>query len=101
VDNPYTLLKYYFHDIFTIYDHCLLKYSSYPNVPKLTPEEKERHELAITCEKCHQEFTKEYPKVRHHDHVTGKYIGPWCRRCNFREGRNKFLMVVFFHNLRG
>jgi hypothetical protein len=41
------------------------------------------------------------PKVRHHCHVTGKYVGAWCRRCNYLEGKKKLQLVVFFHNLRG
>jgi hypothetical protein len=100
-DNPYKVVKGFIDALFTFRNHCLHKYNSHPKIPKLTPEEKERHEHAITCEKCHQEFSKESPKVRHHDHVTGKYIGPWCRLCNFREGMIKFPLVIFVHNLRG
>jgi hypothetical protein len=33
--------------------------------------------------------------------MTGKYIGARCRKCNFREGKNNFKLVIFFHNLRG
>jgi hypothetical protein len=74
---------------------------SHPNIPKLTKEEQIRHDSATNCEKCKKPFDKHQPKVRHHCHVTGKYIGPWCRRCNYLEGKKEFNLVVFFHNLRG
>jgi hypothetical protein len=71
-------------------------------VPKLTKKEQEKYQAATTCEKCKKPFDKkERPKVRHHCHVTGQYIGAWCRKCNFLEGMKDFELVVFFHNLRG
>ena len=49
---------------------------------RLTDKEQERHDDATECEICHKAFTKSNKKVRHHDHLTGKYIGPTCNRCN-------------------
>ena len=43
------------------------------------------------CKLCGIYF--EHDKVRHHDHITGCYIGPYCNRFNlqlkFRNGRNE------------
>ena len=56
----------------------------------LTEEEQMIHMEAKNCKLCGNCF--EYNKVRHHDHITGCYIGPYCNRCNlqlkFRKGRN-------------
>ena len=45
---------------------------------------------AKNCKLCGNYF--EHDKVRHHDHITGCYIEPYCNRCNlqlkFRKGRN-------------
>jgi hypothetical protein len=100
-DDPYELLKKFADDLNKIHSHCVFKFNSHPKVPKLTPDEQEKHDNAIACEECHKEFLKEHPKMRHHDHVTGKYIGAWCHECNFREGMIKFPLVVFFYYLRG
>jgi CRISPR/Cas system-associated protein Cas10 (large subunit of type III CRISPR-Cas system) len=68
----------------------------------LTKEEQEKYDAAEVCEKCKKPFdARDCPKVRHHCHVTGKYVGAWCRRCNYLEGKKKLKLVVFFHNLRG
>ena len=46
---------------------------------------------AKNCKLCGNYF--EQDKVRHHDHITGCYIGPYCNRCNlqlkFRKRRNE------------
>ena len=56
----------------------------------LTEEEQRIHKEAKNCKVCGNYF--EYYKVRHHDHITVCYIGPYCNRCNlqlkFRKGRN-------------
>ena len=45
---------------------------------------------AKNCKLCCNYF--EHDKVRHHDHITGCYIEPYCNRCNlqlkFRKERN-------------
>ena len=56
----------------------------------LTEEEQKIHTEANNCKLCGNCF--EHDKVRHHDHITGCYIGPYCNRCNlqlkFRKRRN-------------
>jgi len=44
----------------------------------LTDDELEHHDAATTCEVCNKPFTEDNHKVRHHDHITGKYVGPIC-----------------------
>jgi hypothetical protein len=42
----------------------------------LTKEEQEKYDAAEVCEKCNKPFdARDSPKVRHHCHVTGKYVG--------------------------
>ena len=48
----------------------------------MTDDEIVRHDSATTCEVCRKPFTKKNHKVMHHDHITGKYLGPTCNRCN-------------------
>jgi len=48
----------------------------------LIDDELERHAAATTCEVCRKPFTEDNHKVRHHDHITGKYVGTTCNRCN-------------------
>ena len=63
------------------------------NVVKMNPlseEEQKIHMAAKNCKLCGNYL--EHDKVRHHDHITGCYIGPYCNRCNlqlkFRKERN-------------
>jgi hypothetical protein len=73
------------------------------DIPELTPEQYNAYYNATNCE-CYG-FPFNFPehqngnKMRHHDHVTGEYIGAWCRRCNFNEGE-RFKRAVMFHNFR-
>jgi hypothetical protein len=82
-DDPYKVLEQFIQALEKIRKICVFHWQSHPNIPKLTKEEQIFHDSATNCEKCKKPFDKERPKVRHHCHVTGKYIGPWCRRCNY------------------
>jgi hypothetical protein len=100
-DNPYEVVQEFIRALDTIRNSCIFRFQSHPRVPKLTEEEQEKFRGAKVCEKCKKPFhTKDRPKVRHHCHITGQYIGAWCRKCNFLEGKNNFKLVIFFHNLR-
>jgi hypothetical protein len=76
-------------------------------VPRLTPEEEHKYKEAKVCENCKLEFgtrTDEgdnVVKVRHHDHVTNKFVGAWCSRCNFKNNYRYFKTIVVFHNFSG
>jgi len=48
----------------------------------LTDDEMARLDSTTTCEVCRKPFTKKNHKVMHHDHITGKYVGPTCNRYN-------------------
>ena len=56
----------------------------------LSEEEQKIHSNAKNCKLCGNCF--QHDKVRHHDHITGCHIGPYCTKCNlqlkFRKGRN-------------
>ena len=56
----------------------------------LTEEEQRIHMEVKNCKLCGKYF--EHDKVRHHDHIIGCYIVPYCNRCNlqlkFWKGRN-------------
>lgn len=60
-------------------------------------------ENATQCCLCKKEFTvydKTYSRiVRHHNHLTGEYIGPACNSCNINCEQAKFIPVLF-HNLK-
>jgi hypothetical protein len=101
-DDPYRVLEEFIRALDTIRKTCIFRWQSHPRLPKLTKEEQEKYQAAEVCEKCNKPFdATNCPKVRHHCHVTGKYVGAWCRRCNYLEGKKKLKLVVFFHNLRG
>ena len=56
----------------------------------LSEEEQKIHMETKNFKLCGNCF--EHDKVRHHDHITGCNIDPYCNRCNlqlkFRKGRN-------------
>ena len=73
--------------------------------------EKDQHEKSNQCYACGIEFgttrvnekTKEEEKVvkcKDHCHITGKYRGAACDKCNFRMKVPMFVPVLF-HNLEG
>ena len=41
------------------------------------------------------------PKVRDHDHLTGKYLGAAHRSCNLNKRREKPFLSIFMHNFSG
>jgi hypothetical protein len=101
-DDPYQVVQEFVHALDTIRTTSIFRFQSHPRVSKLTNEEQKKFQLAKECEKCKMTFNpKTRPKVRHHCHITCKYIGAWCRKCNLLERRTHFKLVVYFHNLRG
>jgi hypothetical protein len=66
----------------------------------LTDEEKKQHLINKSCSKCQCEYTKKNNKVRHHDHINGKFISSVCYDCNIQMQYKTFL-PVYLHNLKG
>ena len=50
----------------------------------LTAEHQLKHAAATTCELCQGQFTKKNKKTKHHYHLRGLYIGPYCNTCNLK-----------------
>jgi hypothetical protein len=65
----------------------------------LTDEEQERFDQTQLCTRCQKQFSTKNPKVKHHSHITGKFIDPLCNSCNLQI-KNKFFIPVIFHNLK-
>ena len=69
----------------------------------MTDVENEIYENTTICEVCKQAFSDKDYKVRHHDHITGKFVAGIHNSCNLklRLKPGKFKIPVVFHNLRG
>eukprot|EP00745_Piridium_sociabile_P030720 TRINITY_DN50_c0_g2_i2.p1 TRINITY_DN50_c0_g2~~TRINITY_DN50_c0_g2_i2.p1 ORF type:complete len:791 (+),score=53.07 TRINITY_DN50_c0_g2_i2:2261-4633(+) len=70
----------------------------------MTPENQEQYDSATRCWICESEFkTEEDPKVRDHDHISGKFRGAAHSKCNLQLKFEpmKWKLPIFFHNLRG
>ena len=50
----------------------------------LTAEQQLQNAAATTCELCHGQFIKKNKKTKHHCHLRGLYIGPYCNTCNLK-----------------
>jgi len=73
----------------------------------LTPQQQSQYTNATVCGNCKQPFTHRNWKVRHHDHLTGKFLFPCCNDCNLQlkstrthRGSDQFFLPVIFHNLK-
>jgi hypothetical protein len=97
-------------------EEAFINYILNDTKPMLTPTDEENRTFykATTCPNCNKLFTRDNPKVRHHDHVTGACLGPYCRNCNLnlkpkivstrqtdKATMNKYFIPVVAHNLRG
>ena len=82
-----------------------------PRPMMMSDSEKSKHEKAKECYVCKGVFgtmrvneqTKKEEKVtkcRDHCHITGKYRGAVCDKCNLRM-RVPFFVPILFHNLEG
>jgi hypothetical protein len=100
-EDPDKLVAKFINVLETLHTSHIFGLQANKDIPSLTEEEQQAYNSATTCEKCGCQFTSQEPKVRHHDHTSGKYIGPWCRRCNLLEGRRLFQTIVIFHNFHG
>jgi hypothetical protein len=65
----------------------------------LTDEEQNRYDQSQTCVRCKETFSNENPKVRLHNHRTGKFVDALCNRCNLQV-KDRAMIPVVFHNLK-
>jgi len=70
----------------------------------LTDEEKHSHETATSCKTCNLPFDAYRVRVRHHNHVSGKYLFTVCQDCNLalkpKTCPEGYEVVCLFHNLK-
>ena len=66
----------------------------------LTETEQKEHTDSKLCYLCKEGFSVDNPKVRDHDHFSGKYRGSACNKCNINYTTPQFI-PVYFHNLSG
>ena len=69
----------------------------------IDPTEQYAFDIATHCPRCKTEFTTggTHGKVRDHCHITGKYRGPLCHKCNSRLRFKRRILPVVFHNFKG
>jgi hypothetical protein len=56
----------------------------YHKMLPFTREEQERFDQTQACPACNKSFSNEDPKVKHHNHHTGKFVGALCNGCNLQ-----------------
>ena len=65
----------------------------------------QQHELATECMWCHIVFVDDAESLKRkmfdHCHLTGKYRGAACQRCNNKLRQDRKKLIVAFHNFRG
>jgi len=49
-----------------------------------TPEQEAEFEAATICGNCKKPFTDNNNKVRHHCHISGKFLFPCCNNCSLQ-----------------
>ena len=66
----------------------------------MTSQDKTNHKNATTCYLCSRDISGS-DKVRDHCHVSGKYRGCACTKCNVNYNNKHSKIPIFFHNLKG
>ena len=64
------------------------------------PEESILHISKTKCDKWNCEFTNTNKKLKHHDHINGKFLGTSFNNCYF-EYQYKSFSAVKIYNLKG
>jgi len=114
--GPDPISKFYEHVVSE--SHLLNQIVSY-QVPMqlLTPQEETDYRNATVCYNCDEAFSSHNYKVRHHDHLSGRFLFAACNNCNLQlkpskcnragdkrpapDGDDKednFFLPVLFHN---
>ena len=66
----------------------------------ITPRQQYQFNRSTVCPKCNTTFSKDNYKVRDHDHITGQYRSPLCRKCNTQLILKRNILPVVFHNFK-
>src|SRR2546425_3849684 len=66
----------------------------------MTRDDWNNYNRAKCCYICNEKFTRDKYKVRDHNHITDKYRGAACNKCNLKL-RLTTTIPVIFHNLKG
>lgn len=66
----------------------------------ITPQQQQDFRACKSCPRCKNNFSDKLYKVRDHCHITGRYRGPLCSKCNLRLALKRYVIPVIFHNLR-
>ena len=64
----------------------------------ISTEEIRAHDLKSVCDLCKKSFIGSNVKVRHHDHLSGRFLNTLCNQCNL-ELRTQKYVPCFLHNL--
>jgi len=67
-------------------EHCAINdiLSLQKPMDNLSDDEQKRYDTASVCGTCKKKFTVANVKVRHHNHISGKFIGATCNKCNLK-----------------
>lgn len=99
--NPDEVIKTF---VQTLEDYSLKAYKyMIQNRTNIIDKEEVRlkHNEKRFCEECNEKFdNNKVKRVMHHCHITGKYIGALCTKCNLDFKLKRFL-PVYLHNLKG
>ena len=92
-------------------EELLVNTTKFNQYMEFSEKEKRSHDASDVCYICNngrgaksqheRPFTSSDPKVRDHDHLTGKYLGPAHQSCNLNKRREKPFLSIFFHNFSG
>lgn len=66
---------------------------------EITASEESIFQATECCLACHVTFSKRTGKVRDHDHLSGKFRGALCNRCNLSFAQTRREVYIFFHGL--
>jgi hypothetical protein len=106
-DNPENLTVNFIENVNRLHNSHVNRMTENAKVPRLTLEEQQKYNEAEICGICKKKFNtydnqgNYIVKVRHHDHVTNKFIGALCSQCNLKENNKYFKTIVVFHNFSG